>query len=124
MYRFIITWHALLADLFAKKKEWNKAEKEFILAIELDAKFAYAWDRLGDIHMVTEKYEQAIESYEQALELKKENVGAIFGIAQCYEKLQQWKKAQNYYQQILDKYPKSKLADKAQERLDLLSLNP
>lgn len=115
------TIHVFLADLLAHKREWDQAEKELRRALQLDAKYMYAFSRLGDIYQNKEKYEKAIESYENALELRNDHVRSIFGIARCYEKQQKWKKAEEYFNQIIHRHPSGKYAEKAKERLDVLS---
>jgi TolA-binding protein len=85
---------------------------------------AIAQWRIGEMLFHKEQYEDAIEAYYRVDSLydhAKWRSAAILQAGKCQEHLGNWKHAVKLYSQILDKYPDSKLAESAQERLQLVT---
>ena len=51
------------------KKDYQNAEKQFIKAIEIDAKFAYPYNGLGTVYDDLKDNDKAIEYYNKAIEI-------------------------------------------------------
>jgi|GEM_PF-2333695 len=85
---------------------------------------AIAQWRIGEMHFHKEQYETAIEAYyrvDSLYDYPQWRSAAILQAGKCQEHLGNWKHAVKLYSQILDKYPDSKLAVSAQERLQLVT---
>ncbi len=85
---------------------------------------AIAQWRIGEMYFHKEQYEEAIEAYYRVDSLythSKWRSAAVLQAGKCQEHLGNWKHAVKLYTQILEKYPESKLADSAKERLQLVT---
>ena len=117
----------------ARSKEarglFDDAEKLYTEVIESEngkasETAAIAQWRIGEMHFHKEQYETAIDAYYRVDSLynhPKWRSAAILQAGKCQEHLGNWKHAVKLYTQILDKYPDSKLAESAQERLQLVT---
>lgn len=61
--------HNNVGELYARQDNWEKAIEEFETAIELEPKFAVAYQNLANAYYQLEKYDLAIENYQKALSL-------------------------------------------------------
>ncbi|MFU0828182.1 MAG: TolA-binding protein [Lachnoclostridium sp.] len=66
------------------------------------------------------KYEEALDTLLKAYEYNSQNVDAIYFIGRSYHRLNDYDNARKYYEIILDKFPDSKRASEAQEKLSSL----
>lgn len=117
----------------ARSKEarglFDDAEKLYTEVIESEngkdsETAAIAQWRIGEMYFHKEKFEEAIDAYYRVDSLydhPKWRSAAILQAGKCQEHLGNWKHAVKLYTQILDKYPKSKLAESAKERLQLVT---
>ncbi len=77
-------------------------------------------DEVADFYLKRKNYRAALARYQDALAFKQHDAAANFGMAQCYEKLNQPAEAVTHYKEylkILPQGPLSKEARKALERL-------
>ena len=71
--------------------------------------------------LVTEKEESLVEKAKSAmLELEGRKAQSSYQIAQFYEKRKKYESAKIYYQEVIDKYPRTQWAVQAIERLRIL----
>lgn len=85
---------------------------------------AIAQWRIGEMYFHKEQYETAIKAYYRVDSLydnPKWRSAAVLQAGKCQEHLGNWKHAVKLYTQILEKYPSSKLAESAKERLQLVT---
>lgn len=85
---------------------------------------AIAQWRIGEMYFHKEQFEKAIDAYYRVDSLydhPKWRSAAVLQAGKCQEHLGNWKHAVKLYTQILEKYPNSKLAESAKERLQLVT---
>lgn len=82
---------------------------------------AKLYDEGHDVLYADRKYEEALQTLNKAYEYDPENVDAIYFIARSYHQSSDYENAKKYYNIILDKFPDSKRAGEAQERLSSLN---
>jgi len=129
--------HYALARTYFKKKEYVEAIlafDEFVVRYPKDKELldnAYFW--MGEAHYVrasevknkkarNKSYKKAILSYQKVLDFKGSNKadGALLKIGLAFEKLGFLQEAKVFYQEVVNKYPKSKLVKEAKKRLRVL----
>lgn len=76
-----------------------------------------AYFYLGRIYYETQRFVEAQRAFEKFYAKNKNNPvlspGALMGIANCYEEMNEFKKAAATYEEVYKKYPKSSFAAKA-----------
>jgi tetratricopeptide (TPR) repeat protein len=82
----------MAADFFAK-------------AVEVDRRFAFAWDNLGICYRKLGKYEEAIKAYKTSLRIDPKGVTPLHNIPVAYEYMEKYDKALDAYTDILKVYP-------------------
>lgn len=88
------------APHYIKTKEIKKAEKLFKKAIKKvkDPKqTAYFHNRLGDIYILREKYDDAMDVLKIGLEMKEDNFGLLLSLGDVYFKKDEIEKAKDAY---------------------------
>lgn len=63
--------HYNIASLYLDLRRYADAEREYLVAIEIDPNYFSAYLGLGSVHNQTGQYEEAINWYKQAIERKK-----------------------------------------------------
>jgi tetratricopeptide (TPR) repeat protein len=76
--------HFVKGDLYFRNNKTKKAIKEFKKAINIDPRFALAYNNLGEVYSFLEKYEEAIREYKRALEINPELPEAHFNMVVSY----------------------------------------
>jgi len=89
---------------YMQEKEYDMAIKKFTKAIELDPKFAFAWDNLGICYRKTNQYEDAIKAYEKSLEINPKGKMPLINIAVTYNLKKEFKQAIKYYARYIELY--------------------
>lgn len=75
--------HNNLGDVYSRRKDYVKAEKEFKKAIELKPNYGDAYHNLANVYAVQGMYDKAIESYNAALSLNPniwQSYYALYGV--------------------------------------------
>lgn len=108
------------------ESEWASAAKFQIAACRAAVSRGPAYDQ-GAAKEAKEKFEEFVKEHPEAElsneaeknigKLKEEEAEANFNIAAFYEKQKEYASARIYYEDIINKYPDSPWAQKAQERL-------
>jgi len=109
--------HMTLAGFHASKKEWQKAEAEYKLALAADPKSVYGHYQYGRTLFNMERWDQAIEKFQYTLYLEKNHAGSIWMLAAAYEKKGLTAKARETYQWLLQVDPNGRRADDARKKL-------
>ncbi len=89
---------------YINEGDTENAIKKFSKAVEIDPKFAFAWDNLGISYRKNKQYEQAIEAYSKSLEIYPEGRLPLLNIAITYNLNQQYSEAVTYYEKFIDIY--------------------
>lgn len=93
-------------DLMQSEK-FEKAVKKLKKAVEIDPKFAWAWDHLGLTYRYMGKLDEAIEAYETSLLINPDGPMPAQNLAIVYEYKQDFGKALYYYNRIIERYPEN-----------------
>lgn len=72
-----------LAAALCKIMDFNGAQRQIDVALELDPKYVKAWARKGDIEMYMKEYHKAMESYKRGLDIDEENGPCKEGLRKC-----------------------------------------
>jgi tetratricopeptide (TPR) repeat protein len=90
---------------YMQENDYESAILKFKKAIEIDPKFAFAWDNLGISYRKTNQYEQAIEAYKKSLEINPEGRMPLMNIAMTYNLKKQYNEAIKHYNKFIAVYP-------------------
>ncbi len=82
------------------KNEFERALPYFEAAVEIDKKFAFAWDNIGVCNRRLGNYEKALKAYETSLKIDPKGVLPMHNIPVVYEFLKKYDKALEAYQNI------------------------
>ncbi|MBU0546190.1 tetratricopeptide repeat protein [Patescibacteria group bacterium] len=99
LWENLATMYENAAALVPEARDWTI--KSLTQAIELEPTNPVLWWRLGNNYSVAKNWEEASKSYEKAIELKRDYVGAYTGLANAYEQTNKIDKAIEKYQTIL-----------------------
>jgi tetratricopeptide (TPR) repeat protein len=95
---------ASLGKKLAQTGDYAGAEKAYQKALELNPKYAYAYNQLGYLYQVKyQDYEKAIYHYQKAIEYNPKKGAQLsrFQLAICYEKAGKINKAVNTWKEYL-----------------------
>lgn len=85
-----------------EKANFEKAKKTFQKALDIDPKFAFAWDNLGLSYRQLGDYDKAIECYQKSLEIDPYGTLPLQNIAVAYEYKKEWNNALKAYQRLAE----------------------
>jgi tetratricopeptide (TPR) repeat protein len=91
-------------------QDYQGAIKNYNKAVEIDSKFAFAWDNLGLSYRYVGEFNKAIECYEKSLKVDPKGRLPMLNIAITYEYLKDYdkaKKAYKKYGRVFKKDPES-----------------
>ena len=100
------------------KETYEKIKKETFPVVS-DSYFKQgrdAYNGEGD-YAGNKDYDKAVRLLERALEYNEENTDAMFFLGRCYQQQSDSEKAKEYYNQIINDYPRSHRVSEAQRRL-------
>ena len=89
---------------YINEGDTENAIQKFSKAVEIDPKFAFAWDNLGISYRKNKQYEKAITAYLKSLEIYPEGRLPLLNIAITYNLNQQYTEAVTYYEKFIDIY--------------------
>lgn len=90
----------------SEKGNYKKASKFYKKAVELDDKFAYAWDNLGKAYRELHDYDNAIHAYKNSIAIDSLNPTPLMNIAVAYNYKNDFESAEYWYNKLIDAYPK------------------
>ena len=91
-------------------QDYQGAIKNYNKAVEIDSKFAFAWDNLGLSYRYVGDFNKAIECYEKSLKVDPKGRLPMLNIAITYEYLKDYEKAKKAYKKygrVFKKDPES-----------------
>ena len=89
---------------FMNEGDAENAIKKFTKAVEIDPKFAFAWDNLGISYRKNNQYDKAIEAYQKSLEIYPEGRLPLLNTAITYNLNKEFKQAIVYYKKFISLY--------------------
>lgn len=115
-----------LAEIYIEKKQWPDAIEVYneLSATDDDAYKAEVYFRLGEAHLASGDYEQALESFLRVVVLYHDQsqwvIEAKYRSAECFERLGMQERARKTYKELIDEFPESDFAPKAKIKLEQL----
>lgn len=92
-------------SVFFNQEKYELAIKEFKRAVEIDPKFAFAWDDLGLSYRKLNKLDEAIKCYKKSLELDPKSRTPLMNMAVAYQLKNDKKEAIDIYKKYIEFYP-------------------
>jgi tetratricopeptide (TPR) repeat protein len=93
---------------------YEDSEASFLRAIELDSDDIYAYNGLGDVYRLQDKYREAIREYDRSLKLYQADSHALFHKALCHNALEEGHLAHKALDRLLDFEDQDFWIDKAE----------
>jgi tetratricopeptide (TPR) repeat protein len=112
-----IEGHFMLADVYARQRDFSSAVSAYRKVAELDPSRADVFHHLGSVLMRMANYKEAVPALEKAIALKTDNKEIHFELGTAYEETQEWEKAAAAYEKYLSLGPE--VAWNAQLRLGI-----
>ncbi|MGB0136012.1 MAG: tetratricopeptide repeat protein [Flavobacteriales bacterium] len=100
------TWYNL-GNSYFRTAEYPKAADAFEYCLAIEDQFAPGWYNLANTLVYLEDFNRAIECYKETMELETPQAGVYCLVGECYEKLEQLKEADFYYNLALKLDPKN-----------------
>lgn len=101
---------ALVSSLIIRAQSqlriWSSSEKLWTTAVQLDPQNVYAWRKLGDAHLKSNRLAQAEECFKKAFEILPGDADAAFDLAYVEGRLEKFDAAIPLYQNIVFLKPK------------------
>lgn len=85
---------------YLNKDNFKKALPYFEKAVEIDDKFAFAWDNIGVIQRNLGNYDEAIKAYKKSISLNSNNKTPLQNLAVVYVYQKKYKKAIRAYEKL------------------------
>lgn len=106
-----------IGELLYRTGELSAARERYSIAVELDSEFLEARANLGCVLMDLQQWDQALATFEAALDLHPDYVDVLFHAAAASEKLGRNADAREYWERFLRIAPNSPWAQYAQAKL-------
>ena len=90
---------------FMNSQEYQKAEDIFTTVIELDPKWAEAWNKRATVLYLMGKYQASQDDIDEVLKLEKRHFGALAGQGLVNIELENYEKALESYKEAMQIYP-------------------
>lgn len=91
---------------YGQQERFEEAIELYNKLLDIDAYSILYWEELGKIHFQREEYDKAIDAFEFAIAINSENnYYSMYAVANCYFNIGNYERAEEYYQQIHERYP-------------------
>jgi len=97
-----------LGSLYLSQDQFDLSLKYLNEAIELttdDEKMVDLFFNRGLVYLKMKNFEEAEYNFEEAYFLAPDDLEALFGLAKALEEAERWRKARNYYLELIDQNP-------------------
>jgi len=101
-------YYLFLADVLFMRDEYSAGIKYLVKAVELDRRFAYYWERMGDNLAASRQIKEAIAAYEQCFLALPERVDLLKKIGDCHLAADNLAAAREAYAQLKCQLKKAK----------------
>lgn len=91
---------------YYRAENFEKALKYYEKAVDIDKKFAFAWDMVGISHRRMGNYKKAVKAYKKSLRIDPRGKMPLQNLPIAYRMLDKWEKAADYYRELIRYYPK------------------
>jgi tetratricopeptide (TPR) repeat protein len=112
--------HFGLGEIYLDRKEYDKAENEYLTHIKYRPKYAQAYFALGELYLVTDRKQKALEYYTKAFEIDVSKIYAIINAGRIYESWGNYEKAIEIYSNAMKRVqsvPLTEALEQAQKKL-------
>lgn len=109
-----------LARLYLAQGKLDEALEHVQKALELNKEMAMAYNLKGMIHEKLKKYDEAIESYTQAVKIDLLNINFNFNLAVAYFKNNEFEKAKEIFEKISSKTTDPEMKKKIDQYLKIM----
>ena len=99
--------HALLASIYNRQRNYERAISAYKKVLELDRNRDDAYYGLGTVYLKMRRFQEAISPLQKAVELNLDHKNAYFHIGNVYEELKEFAKAAEAYENFLNLKPES-----------------
>ena len=99
-----------LGSLYLAQDNFELALQYLTQAIELtedEKKMVDLFFNRGLVYLKMEKFDEAEYNFEEAYFLAPDDLEALFGLAKALEEAERWRKARNYYLELIDQSPEN-----------------
>ena len=107
----------LLGTSYLHERNLELAEKNLKISINQNKDYYNSNHNLGVTLQLKENFNEALDSFKKALELKPKNLVTMNHIAECYERLKYFNDAKKYYNNVIEIEPNNKIALKGMARI-------
>ena len=107
----------LLGTSYLHERHLELAEKNLKISINQNKDYYNSNHNLGVTLQLKENFNEALDSFKKALELKPKNLATMNHIAECYERLKYFNDAKKYYNNVIEIEPNNKIALKGMARI-------
>ena len=107
----------LLGTSYLHERHLELAEKNLKISINQNKDYYNSNHNLGVTLQLKENFNEALDSFKKALELKPKNLVTMNHIAECYERLKYFNDAKKYYNNVIEIEPNNKIALKGMARI-------
>ena len=107
----------LLGTSYLHERHLELAEKNLKISINQNKDYYNSNHNLGVTLQLKENFNEALNSFKKALELKPKNLVTMNHIAECYERLKYFNDAKKYYNNVIEIEPNNKIALKGMARI-------
>ena len=94
-------FHFNLGLRFQKQRKYRLAIEQYQRAIEIQPKFAQAYNNLGSVYFLSGSYPEAMEEYKKAIELKPDYAEAYYNLAMVCEAMRDINQAIDCYRMVI-----------------------
>jgi tetratricopeptide (TPR) repeat protein len=91
-------------------EKWEEAIQAYQKAIQLNPKFSWSYNNIGDAFLKLQNWEKATQAYQKAIQLNSDFHWSYYNLGEAYSQLYQWDEAIAAYRQALQKQPDLLLA--------------
>jgi len=117
------TPHFPLSNLglaYFNKRDYKRAEANYLKALELRPGFVLALRGLGKTYLATGKVSDAALTFEKAVRLAPRSFQIYFDLGHAYRLLRQYEKARNAFDKVLELAPDTPIAGEAGKELEAI----
>jgi len=117
------TPHFPLSNLglaYYNKRDFRRAEANYLKALELRPDFVLALRGLGRTYIAMGRIAAAVQAFEKAVRLAPQSSQTHFDLGHAYRLLKQYDRARNAFREVLELAPDAPIAEEARKELEAI----